>query len=165
VDAWLVLIGDGPGKDALEDMAGRLESGGRIKLLPFSDHPWEPLSAIDVFVMPSVMEGLPLALLEAMSCKCCPVATDVGGIPEVVTSAELGWVVPSGDAEAFGAAMIDAASRTSVERLAMGQRARDQICAGFNATVQFNLLVDQIESFDSPSVLRGRPALVAAGVR
>ena len=62
--------------------------------------------------MPSLNEGLPLALVEAMSCGCCPVATAVGGVPELVNIPELGWLVPQGDAAAFTAAMIDAASRT-----------------------------------------------------
>jgi glycosyltransferase involved in cell wall biosynthesis len=158
VDAWLVLIGEGPDKQALEDRARRLAPRARIMFLPYCEHPWEPMSGIDVFVMPSVMEGLPLALLESMACGCCPIATAIGGIPEVVSSPELGWLVPAGDIEAFGAAMIDAASRTPGERTAMGKRAREFVRTGFNASVQFDLLVDQIESFDVASTVHGQRA-------
>jgi glycosyltransferase involved in cell wall biosynthesis len=164
VDAWLVLIGDGPVRDALEDRARQAELGGRIMFLPFSESPWEPLSAIDVFVMPSLMEGLPLALLEAMACGCCPIATAVGGIPEVLSSPELGWLVPAGHSEAFAVAMIDAASRSPETRGAMGRRARDRVRVGFNASTQFNLLVDHIEWLESVSEPFAQPGFAAVRV-
>jgi glycosyltransferase involved in cell wall biosynthesis len=160
-DLWLVLVGEGPQKEALKTLAEELVPGGRAIFSPFCDRPWEPLSALDVFVMPSLNEGLPLTLLEAMACGCCPVATAVGGIPEVVSSSELGWLVPAGNVDAFAAAMIDAASRTSEQREAMGERAREHVLANFNASVQFNILADIIESLAlTPRGLRaGSPIL------
>jgi len=160
-DLWLVLIGEGPQKEGLKTLAEELVPGGRAIFSPFCDRPWEPLSALDVFVMPSLNEGLPLTLLEAMACGCCPVATAVGGIPEVVSSSELGWLVPAGNVDAFAAAMIDAASRTSEQRAAMGERAREHVLTNFNASVQFNILADIIESLAlTPRGLRaGSPIL------
>lgn len=155
-NARFVLIGDGSDKQALEARAGQLKSADKITFVPFCERPWEPLSAIDVFVMPSLIEGLPLALLEAMACGCCPIATSVGGIPEVISSPELGWLVPVDDSGAFADAMIEAASVPPATRAAIGQRARDRVRTAFNASTQFNLLVDHIESFDTSSVARGR---------
>jgi len=74
------------------------------------------------------------------------VATAVGGIPEVVNSPELGWVVPAGDAEAFTAAMIAAVLQTPAQRESIGKKAREHVVANFNAARQFNHLVDIIES-------------------
>jgi glycosyltransferase involved in cell wall biosynthesis len=153
-DLRLVLVGEGPHEQALKAQAEQIVPGGRVVFSPFCDRPWEPLNALDVFVMPSVNEGLPLTLLEAMACGCCPVATAVGGIPEVLSKPELGWLVPTGNADAFAAAMIDAASRTPEQRETMGRRAREHVMANFNAAVQFNLLADVIESLSPGPRLR-----------
>jgi glycosyltransferase involved in cell wall biosynthesis len=162
-DIRLVLIGEGPGKDALEEMASRIVPAGRVVFSPFCDRPWEPLNALDVFIMPSRNEGLPLALLEAMACGACPVATAVGGIPEVLTGPELGWLVPAGQDEAFNAAMIAAAARTPGERATMGARAREHVVANFNAAVQFDALVEVLESLRrAPRGRRETPRGLAA---
>ena len=145
-DLRLVLVGGGGLEQALKAQAEQIVPGGRVLFAPFSDRPWEVLNALDVFVMPSLNEGLPLALLEAMACGCCPVATAAGGIPEVLSGPELGWLVPVGDDAAFAAAMIDATSRTPEQRATMGKRAREHVRAHFNAGVQFNLLVNIVVS-------------------
>jgi glycosyltransferase involved in cell wall biosynthesis len=54
---------------------------------------------MDVYLMSSMFEGLPIALLEAMSMRCAVVATSVGGIPEVVRNGENGFLVEAGNAE------------------------------------------------------------------
>jgi glycosyltransferase involved in cell wall biosynthesis len=146
VDLRLVLVGEGPEEQALRAQAEQVVPGGRVVFSPFCERPWEPLNAFDVFVMPSLEEGLPLALAEAMACGCCPVATAVGGIPELVASPELGWLVPVSGTDAFAAAMIDAASRTPEQRAAMGRRVREHVVANFNAAVQLGVLADIIES-------------------
>jgi len=145
-DVRLVLVGEGPLEAALKAQADAIVPGGRVVFAPFCERPWEVLSAFDVFVMPSVNEGLPLALAEAMACGCCPVATAVGGIPELISRQELGWLVPARDTEAFAAAMIDAASSSSEQRASMGRRAREHVLADFNAAIQFNLLANHIEA-------------------
>ena len=145
-DFRLVLVGEGNCEKDLKAKAAHILPGGRVIFEPFCDRPWEPLSALDVFVMPSLNEGLPLTLLEAMACECCPVATAVGGIPEVLVSQELGWLAPAGDPDAFTAAMIDAASRTPEHRMTKGRSARRHVWTNFNGAVQFNALGDIIET-------------------
>jgi glycosyltransferase involved in cell wall biosynthesis len=144
-DLRLILVGEGPQEQVLRARASQIVPDGRIVFASFCDRPWEALCALDVFVMPSLNEGLPLTLLEAMACGCCPIATAVGGIPEVLSKPEVGWLVPAGDGQAFAEAMIDAATRTPAQRASIGASAREHIVKDFNAAVQFNLLVDEIE--------------------
>ena len=139
-------VGEGNCEQDLKAKAAQILPRGRVIFEPFCDRPWEPLSALDVFVMPSLNEGLPLTLLEAMACECCPVATAVGGIPEVLVSQELGWLAPWEDPDAFTAAMIDAASRTLEHRMAKGRSARQHVRENFNGAVQFKALGDIIEA-------------------
>ena len=56
---------------------------------------------MDIFVLPSLSEALSNSLMEAMGCGCCPVASDTGGNPELVTDGETGLLFPVGDAEAL----------------------------------------------------------------
>jgi len=96
--------------------------------------------------MPSLNEGFGLALAEAMACECCSIATAVGGVPDMISNSDFGWVVPTADSDAFTTAMIDATLRTSEQRMHMGKLAREHIVANFNGAVQFNCLADVIES-------------------
>jgi glycosyltransferase involved in cell wall biosynthesis len=156
-DVWLLLVGEGDQEQSLRALAERIQPRGRVVFAPFSHRPWGAFSAIDIFLMPSLSEGLPQALLEAMACECCPVASAAGGVPEVLSDPRLGWVVPIGETEAFAAAMIDAASRTAEERAIMGKRARSHVEANFNGIVQFQALVDVLESFSQAQPSPWRP--------
>lgn len=149
-DLRLVLVGEGQHEDVLKARAGQIRPTGRVTFWPFCDRPWEPLAALDVFLMPSLNEGMPLALLEAMACGCCPVASAVGGVPEVLESSRLGWLVPAADDVAFAAAMADAVSRTLDERRAMGEHGRRHVVDRFNMQTQFGRLVDVLESSTRP---------------
>jgi len=139
-------VGEGQDEGVLRARASQLKPNGRVTFWPFCDRPWEPLAALDVFLMPSLNEGLPLALLEAMACGCCPVASAVGGVPEVLESPQLGWLVPAADDPAFAASMVDAVSRTDDDRRAMSERGRKHVVDRFDMHTQFGRLADVIES-------------------
>ncbi len=94
----LAIAGDGPLKDDIihHIRQHRLESC--VTLLGFTDQIHEFLSMIDIFIMPSLSEGMPLALLEAMAHRKPVVASSVGGITEVIEHDKNGILVPPGNA-------------------------------------------------------------------
>ena len=93
----LVFLGDG---ELRGDLSGQVKTLGLEKHVLFpgmrSDVP-EIISCSDLFVLPSVNEGFGVVLLEAMAMRCPIVATNVGGVPEVVLDGETGILVPPGD--------------------------------------------------------------------
>jgi glycosyltransferase involved in cell wall biosynthesis len=130
--ATLLVAGDGPLRDRLENEAREL--GVVAVFLGYRGDVAEILGALDVFVLPSVTEGLPLVVLEAMAAGCPVVATRVGGIPEAVRDGETGWLVPPADPDALAraihhalgdrarAAAYAAAGRERVRRLFTAER-------------------------------------------
>ena len=144
-EAWLVLVGDGPQRGAIEAAAKTAGLGARVVLPGPSADPASIYSAFDVFVMPSVTEGLPFALLEGMACECAPIAFAVGGIPEVLTDPAAGWLVPRADGAAFASAMQDAALLRPDRLREIGRAARATVAANFNAAVQYAVLADLLE--------------------
>src|SRR5579884_397699 len=104
----LLLVGDGSERANLEKQAQ--ESGLNSDCVRFlgyrSDVP-DLLAASDFFLLPSLTEGLPLSVLEAMSQRLPVVATPVGGIPEVVHSGQHGLLVPVRDPQALAAAITE----------------------------------------------------------
>lgn len=88
------------------------------------------LDAADGFVLSSAWEGMPLAIGEAMAMEKPVVATDVGGVRELV--GEAGLVVPAKDSEALATAMLNVMQRSADERTAMGRAGRERILKNFN---------------------------------
>ncbi len=86
------------------------------------DDVYDLLPAFDVFALSSDFEGLPIAMLEAMASGIACVATSVGGIPEVVTDGDDGFLVPCGDTSAF-ATRLDKVLADPELAAALGERA------------------------------------------
>jgi len=105
-DAVLVIIGEGPMRLALERDVKRYGLGESVRL--FGERLDVPalLPGLDVFVLSSVNEGLPLALLEAMACARPVVVTDVGGVAGVVDRGRAGIVVAPRDVDGLAKAII-----------------------------------------------------------
>ena len=101
----LVIIGDGKLLHELIALADRLEISDRVSFLGARADIHEFLSAIDVFVMPSLWEGQPIALLEALALGKPCIASAVDGIPEIITDGVNGYLVQSKDVEALAIAM------------------------------------------------------------
>jgi glycosyltransferase involved in cell wall biosynthesis len=117
-----VSIGQGPLQAELQAEHARLGLGDRFRFLGYVPDPAAVVVAADVFVLTSRHEGLPISLLEAMALGVPPVATAVGGIPEVVTDGVDGVLVAPGDPEAVAGALrglVDDPAR----RRALGERA------------------------------------------
>ena len=129
-DARLVILGDGPGRSDLAAQVRRLGLGHRVLLAGPRDDVTGLLGAFDVFAMGSRVEGLPVALLEAMAAGRACVATAVGGIPEVLMHGRDGLLVPPDDpgamAGALGGLLEDDGLRETIgQRAALRARAFD----------------------------------------
>jgi glycosyltransferase involved in cell wall biosynthesis len=142
---WFVLVGDGPELDALRLLAEDPLIKEKVKLIGFTDRPWEIYPAFDVFLMPSRNEGLPLTLLEAMSCGCCPIAMSVGGVSEVIIDPSLGWLVQPNDQLGFSKAMKETAGLDPHRLREMGRKGRERVVLNFEAGRQFMALADLVE--------------------
>jgi len=89
----LLLVGDGSERPALEKLAAEMEISDRLVLTGFKDDIPRILRIMDIFVLSSITEGLPIAVLEAMCARLPVVATNVGALPELVTGGVSGLLV------------------------------------------------------------------------
>jgi N-acetyl-alpha-D-glucosaminyl L-malate synthase BshA len=124
----LLLVGDGPDRVPAEHLARELGVHDHVRFLGKQESVEEVLSISDVFLMPSGSETFGLAALEAMACEVPVVASDIGGLPELVVEGETGYLCPLGDIEAFAERtrriLTDTALATRMSRAAR-ERARD----------------------------------------
>ena len=97
VNARLVLVGDGPERSDTERLVRELGLFEHVTFLGKQSALPEILSAADVFLLPSQQESFGLSALEAMACEVPVIATNIGGIPEVVRHGETGYVAELGD--------------------------------------------------------------------
>jgi len=97
----LLVAGEGDQLGPLQKEASALGIEGNVKFLGFRDDVPSLLQAMEVFVLPSLSEGLPLAVLEALALRKPVVATSVGGIPEIVEDGVTGYLVPPKDPQAL----------------------------------------------------------------
>jgi glycosyltransferase involved in cell wall biosynthesis len=103
--ARVAIAGRGDEEARLRALATELGVADRLHLLGLRDDVDTVLAAADVFVQPSLSEGLPLAVLEAMAAGLPVVATRVGGVAEAVRDGETGYLVPSADPPALADAL------------------------------------------------------------
>jgi len=104
-DCHFLIVGDGPLRLKLQEEANRLGIAGKVIFAGKQDNIPAMLSIMDVFVLPSLTEGQPMALFEAMAAGKAIVATDVGDVAKILKNGKLGYTVPSGDLDAI----VDAA--------------------------------------------------------
>ena len=122
-DVILLVIGDGPLRGELEELAAAEQLQKNILFLGTRNDIPQLLSMLDVFVLCSLSEGLPLTILEAMAAGKSIVATAVGGIPEVIDDGVDGIIVPSDDSDRLAGA-ISELLHDEGKRHDMGAKAR-----------------------------------------
>jgi sugar transferase (PEP-CTERM/EpsH1 system associated) len=133
----LALVGEGPERAALERLGAELGLGDRLRLLGHRDDVRELLPGLDVFVLPSLSEGMSNTLLEAMACGVAVVASAVGGNAEIVRDGSDGLLFDSGDLEGLIGRLrllTDAPPRRA--ELARAARARVEQEFGFDAMIR-----------------------------
>ncbi|MGB3548892.1 MAG: N-acetyl-alpha-D-glucosaminyl L-malate synthase BshA [Saprospiraceae bacterium] len=99
IPAKLLLIGDGPERNRVEELTRRLGVAAHVRFLGKQDAIEELLAVADLFLLPSSSESFGLAALEAMACEVPVISSDVGGIPEVNIQGVTGYLSPVGDTD------------------------------------------------------------------
>jgi glycosyltransferase involved in cell wall biosynthesis len=131
INAVVIVVGDGPLRDQLVSMV-RAEGldAGQFRFLGMRWDIPSLMSAADVFVLSSAWEGFGLVVAEAMSCERVVVATDCGGVAEVV--GDCGFLVRSRDAEGLATTLQEALALPQESKVVLGAKARARICEQFS---------------------------------
>ncbi len=123
--AWLLILGEGSEQPSLEAAAGE-----GIRFVGYVENVADYLAASDLFVLPSIAEGISGAMLEAMSSGLPVLVTSVGAAPQVITHGENGWLIPPDEPQAVQQALLHLLSAAAL-RQNMGLAARRHIEAHY----------------------------------
>jgi glycosyltransferase involved in cell wall biosynthesis len=129
-DAWIAIVGDGDLRPQLEEERAKSRARGRILMPGFRGNVGDFLAAYDVFVMPSVMEGLCSSIMDAFAVGVPVVACAAGGIPELVQDGATGLLVPPREPRALAAALVRMARDAELRR-SVTANAREALQRGF----------------------------------
>lgn len=129
--AGILLVGDGPDKQHLKELVSELGIEKNVVFAKSVDDTKEALSIMDVFVLPSIKEGLGLSLIEAMACGRPCVASRVGGIENVIEEGRTGLFFTPGDSEELAAAVKKILNDRSL-RDALSKNGREKALKDFN---------------------------------
>lgn len=115
----VLIIGEGPERKRLESTAAKLELGSQAIFTGEREDVYDLIGAMDLFVLPSLSEGIPIVLLEALALEVPVIASAVGGIPEVITHQYTGFLVQPKEEQALASACLHLLeNRTQAEALA-----------------------------------------------
>jgi glycosyltransferase involved in cell wall biosynthesis len=126
-----LIIGEGPMEAALKSRVRDFGLEGSVIFLPIKNKTSEMLKMFDVFVLPSMSEGLGLAVMEAMAAGLPVVATAVGGLVDLIQDGETGFLVPPKDPDALAIAIVTLVADHNTAS-AMGERARASILKNYS---------------------------------
>ncbi len=135
--AWRLVIAGGRGGPEREPLLSEAALWGvadQVRVLGQRDDVPDLLAAADLFAMPSLWEGLPLALLEAMLSGTACIASEVSGIPEAIRDGQEGLLVPPGDVDGLAAALTTVIGDDAL-RERMARAARERALAEFTVGV------------------------------
>ena len=140
-DVRFVIVGEGSLRGELEEQARLAGVGDALLFAGFRQDIPRLLAAMDIYVLPSLWEGLPVSLLEAMAMGRPVIATRVGGIPELVVDGQSGILIPPADLPALVRA-LDGLLRDGARRETLGRNARQRVQESFSVQAA----VDRIEA-------------------
>ena len=142
VEAELLMVGDGPERGPAEMLARELGIEQHVTFLGKQSHVERIIPRTDVFLLPSELESFGLAALEAMACGVPPVATRVGGLPEVIRHGVDGYLEEAGNTDAQAGRVISLLRDEALYQEVAGA-ARETAAARFCST----LIIPQYEEF------------------
>lgn len=140
-----VLVGDGPARASLEDLAKSLGIDHQVRFLGHRDDVTSLLAAMDIFVLPSTHEGMSNTLLEAMASGVASVASDVGGNSEIISHGHDGYLFSSGDALALTGFLQGLCYNASLRRR-LGGMGRARIARSFSIEAMIACYEDLYQS-------------------
>ncbi len=130
---YLVIVGDGVLREKLVELSLELGLADKVRFLGHRTDIAQLLSSFDVFVLPSLREGLPMAMLEAMSVGLPVVVSAVGAIPQVIDNGKNGFLVKPGDARAL-ASKLDNLLVSPMKLKSIGAAAQETVQNRFSRT-------------------------------
>jgi len=136
----LILLGDGQDLVKLKALANDLGITDKVFFHGHQKHMRDYYEAIDLLVLPSLSEGLPNVVLEAMALGKPVLSTDVGAISEVIIDNETGWIVPPGNAEALSKKLNEILLKPKKLK-DTGNKARDSLFPKFSAKERANKFI------------------------
>jgi glycosyltransferase involved in cell wall biosynthesis len=134
VKVKFLLVGDGPLREALAEKARELGIACRVVFTGVRDDAADLVSLMDVFVLPSLREGMPMALLEAMARGIPSVATAVGEVPAMLDDGRNGALVPAADAARMAKAIL-LLIRDRAAASALSIRAAEKVKAEYSSEI------------------------------
>jgi L-malate glycosyltransferase len=126
-----IMVGDGPEKNKIMNLAHLLLAKEKIYFVGLQQDVKPYFNITDIYLMTSDFEGLPIALLEAMSMECAVVATSVGGIPEVIIHDQSGMLSKSGDVNSLEK-NVTLLIENPIKRTEIATKARERIMDHFS---------------------------------
>jgi len=127
----LVVAGDGPERARLGHLAGKLDLSDRVEFVGWQGDTLPMYDRADIVVLPSRREAAGISVMEAMARGCAVVASDAGGMPELVEDGVTGTLVPAGDVTALAIA-LSSLMRDPALRRRLGASARQRAEAAFS---------------------------------
>jgi N-acetyl-alpha-D-glucosaminyl L-malate synthase BshA len=159
----LIMVGDGPERGAAVYRAEQLDVLDDVLFVGKQGRIADYLGVSDVFLLPSELESFGLAALEALACEVPVIATRIGGIPEVVTDGEFGYLSDVGDTDNMAEDTVRLLEDENLRR-AMGQKARESAVQRYGS----DKIIPQYIAFYEKILQKARaahplPALTAGG--
>jgi glycosyltransferase involved in cell wall biosynthesis len=130
--SWLFIAGKGRLEPELKALSAELNIHERVLFLGYRTDIPEVMKTFDVFVLPSIAEGLPGALLEAMATGLPVIASRVGGVPEILNNSDLGTMVSPRSVDELASAMKILYKTPEGQRYKIGKALRERVLDGFS---------------------------------
>lgn len=128
----LLIVGDGKEQEKLKLKARELKIDNCVKFLGRKENAWECMKIFDIFILPSLWEGMPNVILEAMSQEKLIISTSVGGVSEMITDGENGFLVDPGKPKQLAEKINYVIGLSEEEKIRIGENARKTVEKNFS---------------------------------